>query len=315
MGFKFLSSVVLLSVFAAVSCKTNDVEPISSEPQVTLSANGTGVSEDGGVVSITATLSEAVDEVVTITIATGGTALNGADFSNSAGQITIPANSLTATITITALQDTLEEGNETIEISINDVIGATFEAGQILTIVIEDDDVPFQAQIIINEILYDPSNSGLEGDANGDGSYSQAEDEFIEFINLSSQAVDMSGYKIFDATALADGIPRHTINNGTILPPGGALVIFGGGTPTGTFGGALVQTSTSGNMNMSNAGDVMTLTDAADAVVVTFDIEPLSDNPNESYTRNPDITGSFEQHSGNTTLLFSPGTKIDGTSF
>ncbi|MFT6198742.1 MAG: hypothetical protein ACJAQ2_000513, partial [Vicingaceae bacterium] len=26
-----------------------------------------------------------------------------------------------------------------------------------------------QAQLVINEVLYDPSNSGLDGDANGDG--------------------------------------------------------------------------------------------------------------------------------------------------
>ena len=46
-------------------------------------------------------------------------------------------------------------------------------------------------------------------------------------------------------------------------------------------------------------------------VFLTFDIEPLSNNPNESYTRNPDITGeTFEQHSAIATssgALFSPG--------
>ena len=41
------------------------------------------------------------------------------------------------------------------------------------------------AQLIINEVLYDPSNSGLLGDANGDGTYSQTQDEFIEFFNNS----------------------------------------------------------------------------------------------------------------------------------
>ena len=59
----------------------------------------------------------------------------------------------------------------------------------------------------------------------------------------------------------------------------------------------------------------MTLKDANGNVILTFDIEPLSNNPNESYTRNPDLTGEFEQHGENTALLFSPGTRIDGSPF
>ena len=170
-------------------------------------------------------------------------------------------------------------------------------------------------QIILNEICYDPSNNELDGDTNGDGAYSQAEDEFLEFVNTGTEAVDMSGYKIYDTEALDAGIPSHTFPEGSIVIAGGAIVVFGGGTPTGEFGGAVVQTSTSGDMNMNNSGDIMSLFDADDNLVLDFDIEPLSNNPNESYTRNPDITGEFEQHSDNTDLLFSPGTKIDGTPF
>ena len=92
--------------------------------------------------------------------------------------------------------------------------------------------------------------------------------------------------------------------------------MFGGGTPTGLFGGAIVQTSTSGDLNMNNAGDIVTLTNATDSVIVTFDVTPHSDNPNESYTRFPDITGEFIQHHlANSAALFSPGTKVDGTQF
>ena len=94
-------------------------------------------------------------------------------------------------------------------------------------------------------------------------------------------------------------------------------IYFGGGTPTGSFGGALVQTASEGQINMSNAGDFITLADASENVVLTFDVEPLSNNPNESYTRNPDLTGEFVQHAGvdeANGALFSPGTKLDGTS-
>ena len=170
------------------------------------------------------------------------------------------------------------------------------------------------AQLIINEVLYDPSNSGLLGDANGDGTYSQTQDEFIEFFNNSYDNLDVSGYQIWDDTT--NGSLVYTMPTGTVIPPQGALVVFGGGTPNGSFGGALVlaDTGTSG-LSLNNSGEIIVVKDAAGTVVLSFDSDALSDNPNESYTRNPDITGNFEQHNDNTSLLFSPGTKIDGSSF
>ena len=69
---------------------------------------------------------------------------------------------------------------------------------------------------------------------------------------------------------------------------------------------------------MTNSGDLVTVKDSSGTTLVTFDVEPLSNNPNESYTRNPDLTGDFMQHTeidAANGLLFSPGTKLDGTSF
>lgn len=170
-------------------------------------------------------------------------------------------------------------------------------------------------QLIINEICYDPWNNALDGDTNGDGQYAQAEDEFLELYNTTGRNLDISGYTIYDAENLLIATPNHTVPAGTVIPPGGVYVLFGGGTPTGTFGGAVVQTSTFGDLNMNNSGDTVYIFDAMGIGIDTFDIEPLSNNPNESYTRNPDITGAFEQHGDNTPILFSPGTKIDGTPF
>ena len=98
--------------------------------------------------------------------------------------------------TAPAMQDTIEEGNEIIQLEVASVIGATKDGIQAISMAIEDDDVPTQVSLLLNEILYDPSNSGLDGDANGDGQYSQAEYEFVELINLSTQAIDLSGYML-----------------------------------------------------------------------------------------------------------------------
>jgi hypothetical protein len=125
--------------------------------------------------------------------------------------------------------------------------------------------------------------------------------------------MDVSGYSLSDASQV-----RHVFPAGTVVPLNGALVLFGSGSPTGDFGGAVVQTASTGSINMNNAGDFVTLQDASGTIVLTFDVEPLSNNPNESYTRNPDLTGEFVQHSGIDAAngaLYSPGTMLDGSLF
>ena len=174
------------------------------------------------------------------------------------------------------------------------------------------------AQLIINEVLYDPSNTGLEGDANGDGVYDQVQDEFIEFVNISSADLDVSRYRIYDYDTIT-GLKtlRHTMGYNLILPPSGALVVFGGGTAIGTFGGALVEVDLGTlGLSLGNSGEKIFLADSSGNWIDSINTNALSNNPNESYTRDPDISGSFIQHGSVTPgKLFSPGTYINGSPF
>lgn len=310
-------SYLLVLCIALFSCETDDVVVPGGEegPTVSLSSNQINISENSGIATISASLSASHSQNVVVNLSFSGSA-SSSDYSESATSITVPAGSITASITITAVQDDLEEGNETILIGISSVQNGSANGLQEVNLTIEDDDVAQVAQLILNEILYDPSNSGLDGDANNDGVYAQADDEFLEFVNLSSLELDVSGYKIFDESGFSSNTANHLIPDGTVIPPGGALLIFGGGTPSGSFGGAIVQTSTSGNLNMNNAGDVVYLVDTEGTTIISFDITPLSDNPNESYTRDPDLTGDFAQHGSVVPgVLFSPGTRTDGSAF
>lgn len=174
------------------------------------------------------------------------------------------------------------------------------------------------AQLIINEVCYDPSNTGLAGDANGDGTYDQTQDEFVELINTGTADLDISRYRICDRV-LATGLKtvRHTVAYGTIIPPGGAFVVFGGGSAVGNFGGAVVRVDlgTQG-LSLGNSGESVLIEDSLGNKLDSLDTDALSDNPNESYTRNPDITGAFAQHGSVTSgVLFSPGTRVDGSPF
>lgn len=300
------------------ACKTEDVKPIintSNSSLVKIAVDATNIPEGGGTSQVTVSLNELSASAVVVYFKYTGTAAFNVDYSANMS-ISIAAGSLSNQTTLLALQDTIKEGNETIIISIDSVVGGKIDGVQSKQITIEDDDVVSSGNLIINEVLYDPGDNVAEGDANGDGIRDPNQDEFIEFYNNSSKPLDISGYKIFDATALSSNTPRHIVSAGTILPPNKALVVFGGGNPTGTFGGAIVQKASSGSINMNNAGDLVTVQDSTGFTLLTFDVTPLSDNPNESYTRDPDITGDFVQHAGTAnSLKFSPGKKIDNTPF
>jgi hypothetical protein len=176
------------------------------------------------------------------------------------------------------------------------------------TVTINDDDIP---DVVINEFLADPPD-GNAGDANGDGTRNADDDEFVEIVNNESTDIDISGWQLSD-----DGgsTIRHTFPSGTVLPAGRAIVVFGGGEPTGNFGGSIIQTTSS--LSLSNSGGNVTLLDDQDNTVqdVTYGSEAGND---ESITRDEDIVGSFTGHTSADTedgSAYSPGTEIDGTPF
>jgi hypothetical protein len=91
---------------------------------------------------------------------------------------------------------------------------------------------------------------GHYSDTNGDGWRNERHDEFIEIINLDTVPVELSDWYTTD-----DLGKRHIIPRPTILQPGEVLVIFGGGRPTGRFGGAQIQVSSTGNLGWGDSGD------------------------------------------------------------
>ena len=324
--------IALFLFLLLVSCQTDDILPY-----LKFESSSESMNEDSGSVSLTATLNSHVDEELKIPLIFGGTAEYGVDYTSNSKSITLGSDLISHSIEISSSQDLVQEGVESIIVSVgeNDKI---ISLSRIEISILDDDidsdnDGVFDAfdycpnepgeidndgcpwlGLIINEVNYDPA-SGNAGDANGDGSRSPHDDEFIELYYSGPDEIDLSGYTIEDGDHL-----RHTFSSQTILQSKKAIVIFGGGSPTGDFGGSMVQTANGfeERLNMNNAGDEVTIKDSNGQEVLVFDITPLSNNPDESYTRNPDLTGDFEQHSTieqSGGRLFSPGTKIDGTSF
>ena len=176
----------------------------------------------------------------------------------------------------------------------------------------DDDDIilPTPATFVINEFLADPAGD-LTGDANGDGVRNSGDDEFVEIVNVSDSDVDISGWTLADSYSV-----RHVFPAGTVVPADCAIVVFGGGSPNGTFGVAVVQTASTGSLGLNNSGDSITLNDgSSDQAKVVYGSEG---GYNQSLTLDPDASGPFVLHStatGSGGALFSPGTMIDGSQF
>ena len=167
---------------------------------------------------------------------------------------------------------------------------------------------------IINEFLADPATD-LTGDANGDGVRDSFDDEFVEIVNNTGAAVDITGWTLSDNSQV-----RHVFPADTVVENGLAVVVFGGGAPTGTFGDAIVQTASSGQVGLNNGGDTITLASTTRGGTTQIEVSYGGEaGNNQSRTLDPDITGTdYVDHStatGAGGALFSPGTQIDGSPF
>jgi predicted extracellular nuclease len=165
--------------------------------------------------------------------------------------------------------------------------------------------------LVINEIHADPADD-LPGDANRDGIRDASADEFVEVVNTSATDLDVSGWTLSDGVGV-----RHTFPAGSIVTARCAVVVFGGNTPTGVFGNALVQVASSGMLGLNNGGDSITIDSGSGTLAVTYGSEGGSD---QSITLDPDVTGTppYVQHSaaaGSGGSLFSPGTQVNGAQF
>lgn len=143
------------------------------------------------------------------------------------------------------------------------------------------------SKLVVNEIHADPHTSA--GDANKDGTRDSGDDEFIEFINASGGLLNISGWEISDSSSV-----RHVVPDGTSLRPGQAFVVFGGGTPTGSFGRAIVQVASSGSLSLSNSGDTIRVHDGVSELLSLAYTNAAND---QSINLNPEVTGSaYENH-------------------
>ncbi len=127
----------------SLSLTIEDDEPISSLPTVSLSATPNPVRENESL-TITATLSSAVDRDVTIaiTLTPGGGAVDADEVDYGAlNSITIPANSTSASESIRINDDSDDKDNETFTITLGTLpVGVRAGSQREVVVTIDDDD-------------------------------------------------------------------------------------------------------------------------------------------------------------------------------
>ncbi len=254
--------------------------------------------------TITINFSEIIDATANaVTLTCDAQSIGFTGLPNSGSQLVITpeadlANDAVCSVTVVA-NEVADQGGMDNHLAEDYVFGFTVETA-----------VVAPPAIIINEFHSDPHPS--DGDANGDGTLSTTQDEFVELYNNSGADLDVSGWTLADTAAV-----KHTFPANSVIPADCSLVVFAGGTPSGAFGQSIIQTASSGGLGLNNGGDTITINDGVnDIAFIDYNGSAPVD---QASTLDPDVTGlTFVDHStanGSGGALYSPGTKIDGTAF
>jgi hypothetical protein len=173
------------------------------------------------------------------------------------------------------------------------------------------------AQVAINEYCNDPLGPAGGLDTNLDGAVatgsSQSDDEFVEIVNFGGSSVDIGNWTISDGFGL-----RHTFAGGTLLGPGSAVVVFGGGSVAAFNGmGLSGVTADTGALGLNNSSDSIVLNDG---MGMTVDSHSYSsggpgDGDGESITRVPESpTGVFTMYTTFAGISHSAGFMLNGST-
>ncbi len=114
----------------------------SADPDQKLSISGPETVNEGDQVEYTVSLTDGADDEATVDFnATPGSGTSGSDFSITPDTLTVPEGG-EKKFTVTANEDTTDEGNEPFTVSLSNEQGATVQTRSVTTTIIDDDNAP-----------------------------------------------------------------------------------------------------------------------------------------------------------------------------
>ena len=120
----------------------NFVVAAATVPTVSFTTASQSVGEAGGPVTITAQLSVASANTVTVPLTISGTAAEAADYTLSSHSIVIAAGSTTGSVTLTPINNTVDAPDKTAVFGMGTPVNATLTGTITQTVTIVDDDAP-----------------------------------------------------------------------------------------------------------------------------------------------------------------------------
>lgn len=172
---------------------------------------------------------------------------------------------------------------------------------------------PRAGELVIGEVLTNPAGH----DVNRDGRADAGEDAFIELVQRSELPLDLGGVAVRGS---ADPTSLYRFACGTVLGPGGAVVLFGGGAPRGRFGAAVsLASDLPGGLALGRGlrGGVVTLLAVTGETLDSFTYGAEAER-GQSLVRWPEGDGPPLLHGeapGAQGSPWSPGTRVDGSTF
>jgi hypothetical protein len=159
---------------------------------------------------------------------------------------------------------------------------------------------PTAGKALLNEVMPNPA-----ADYSADGKVDSTQDEYVEIVNAGGANLDLTGWTLSDGYGV-----RHIFASGSIVPPGGALVVFGGGTPKLVAGTTVVQTASTRRLGLNDGGDVVKLADKDGRIAARAEWkQALGQGMSWARTKDLDANASFASQAP------SCGMKQDGTQF
>lgn len=188
--------------YARVVGSTVDIgayEYVNTPPTVTLELSQPLIAESGGSTKVKAKLSTATSSNVTVNLSFIGTATNISDYTRTADQIVILAGQTEAEISLTAVQDSVIDPNETIFVDIASVVNGTENGTQQVFATIVDDETRMYRVYNPNARLHTYTTSGGEFSA-------------LLALGYADETTAVTGFSV-SSVALAGTIPIHRVYN------------------------------------------------------------------------------------------------------
>ena len=145
-----------LGLLISQPIRTQAVDITPPLPTVGFSQATSSIGEAGSTAVITVTVSDEHRFPIRVAYVTSnGTATADSDYTPISGTLTFPPDQLSQTISIPILNDTLDESNETVNLTLSTPISATLSTTSILALSIVDDDAPPTVQFSTTALTVD----------------------------------------------------------------------------------------------------------------------------------------------------------------